>query len=293
MNESREFSLQRSNYMVRQFGREFEAKSVIAKWIVEKLVDDFKAVLLDTGSTAELVAKELFHKRRYLSILTNNMGAYVQYTNPSIDEKNKDDFDASLLDNEQLEKWKKNVGIGLTNGNELLITGGLFNPIHEGLYGQDAIKAINNFHPNISIIGVSGLTDKGLYGRGKHDSEVKEIMLKRPAEIRIAITDWTKIGKTDAHLFGSIADFGRLTSKAYIVTNTPPTEKQLIGIPKGLLKNKIELVEELQARIEKFHETKEELKGFEVDAKIEFIDVPFTYNEKDLLKIYFGIENTE
>ncbi len=48
--------------------------------VAKPYIKDFDAVLLDAGSTADMIAEEMFARCQFLSVLTNNMGAYAAYT---------------------------------------------------------------------------------------------------------------------------------------------------------------------------------------------------------------------
>ena len=208
LSKQAERTLPRGLYITTKIGEELTAKRRIAEYVVDKYIHDFDAVLLDAGSTAELIAQEMFAKRKFLSVLTNNMGAYAAYTRAGESSKSNDDA--------------KNIP---NNGNELLISGGRYVDVYESLLGEGAISSITNFTPNVIIIGTSGLTcDEGIFCHGSEESAVKSLLWNKATDTLLIATDWTKIGKIDAKSFGTISGFRMKAKKAVIVTSDPPKE---------------------------------------------------------------------
>ena len=68
----------RGQYITRKMREQSKAKRSIAEQVAAEYIKDFDAVLLDAGSTSELIAEEMFARHQFLSVLTNNMGAYVR-----------------------------------------------------------------------------------------------------------------------------------------------------------------------------------------------------------------------
>jgi DeoR/GlpR family transcriptional regulator of sugar metabolism len=201
-----ETTLTRGLYISIKTQEEQEAKIFIAKHVVKKYIKDFDAVLLDAGSTAEIIAEEMFSTKKFLSVLTNNMGAYAAYVRAG--EKIKS------------ENAVKNQPI---QGNELLISGGRYVDVYESLLGSGALSSIDDFTPNVIIIGTSGLTSEGsIFCHGSEETAVKERLWKKQTDIRLIATDWTKIGKRDAHGFGKVSELHLNAKEAVIVTNLPP-----------------------------------------------------------------------
>lgn len=204
----------RGVYIQTKMSAQNESKRAIANLIAAKYVKDFDAVLLDAGSTAEMVAEEIFSKRRFLSVLTNNMGAYAAYTRARAV--------AQLADTDE-EYLNEEGARGALNGNELLITGGRYVDTYEALLGEGAISAMETFTPNITIIGISGLRcQEGVFCHGAEESAVKKLLWKKQTDIRLIVADWTKIGKRDAHIFGIVEQLGSHVKQAVLVTCNPP-----------------------------------------------------------------------
>ncbi|CAN2043949.1 Bacterial regulatory protein, DeoR domain protein [Candidatus Magnetomoraceae bacterium gMMP-1] len=199
--------LPRGQYYKAKMGTLPSEKNKIASYIVSEYIKDFDAVILDSGTTAELIAEEMFARRRFLSVLTNNMGAYASYTRAqAITKEGESDKGASSL-----------------HGNELLITGGRYVDVYEALLGGDTAKSMAQFTSNITIIAISGLRcDEGVFCHGEEEAVVKKILWEKPTDIRVIAADWSKIGKRDAHIFGPLKNFKNDAKKAVVVTCNPP-----------------------------------------------------------------------
>ena len=196
-------------------------KEGIAKYVVSELIDSGKGVFLDTGSTVRAVATEIF-SRKYpcssppseqpkhsLTIMTNNMGIYHDFTT-----------------------WQLDPILALTV--VLILTGGVYDKDHGGLFGTQAAESLENFHPEVTVMGTSGLRfsskkdgkDGGIYYHGHTPEEVvKKAIFDKPAFRRIIVCDYSKIGKWDSFLCGRIEDLLENTEeKCYIVTSEVPCE---------------------------------------------------------------------
>lgn len=206
--------LQRAPYIDRKIGTAYPVKFKIAEHVVTKYIHDFDAVMLDAGSTAELIATEMFKRKHYLSIMTNNMGAYAAYTT------------AKPLDdpcNVSTETGNKSELLTVTSSNELQISGGRYVDTYESLLGDQTITAFANFWPNVVIIGVSGLrVGEGLFCHGGEESAVKALLCAKPTDRRLVATDWSKVGRRDAHSFAEVEKLHAYAKIAVVVTNQPP-----------------------------------------------------------------------
>jgi len=200
-------SLPRGRYFQAKMGSWTEEKLQIASFIVDKYVKDFDSVIIDSGTTLELVAEKMFARKRFLSVLTNNMGAYASYTRA-----------------QDLATGETTVKGGSLNGNELLITGGRYVDVYEALLGNDTAKSMEQFTSNVTIIGISGLRcEEGVFCHGEEEAIVKRILWEKPTDIRVIAADWSKIGKRDAHVFGKLKDFKNdINKNAVVVTCNPP-----------------------------------------------------------------------
>ncbi|MBK6931725.1 MAG: DeoR/GlpR transcriptional regulator [Saprospirales bacterium] len=184
-----------------------DVKRQIAIHVANNYINDFDAVLLDAGSTAEMIAQEMFARRRFLSVLTNNMGAYAAFTR------------AREIAQETADKDENPPN----RGNELIISGGRYVDVYESLLGEVAIASISEFTPNIIILGTSGLRcEEGIFCHGSEESAVKKLLWTKPTDTRLIATDWTKIGKRDAHAFGPVEQLAVNAKRAVVVTCEPP-----------------------------------------------------------------------
>ncbi len=203
---------QRGFYILTKMKLESPVKLEIAKHVVKKYIKDLDAVLLDAGSTAELIAEELFSLRKFLTVMTNNMGAYAAYTRamaPSGDSQ-------AGGTERQIARYE----------NDLVLPGGRYDATYEALFGDETLKAIQSFSPNVTIIGASGLRfSEGIYSHGVEDVRVKRLLWTIPTEIRLIAIDSSKIGKRDAFSFGNtVAELREGARKAVVVTNSPPKD---------------------------------------------------------------------
>ena len=205
--------LPRGHYIERKMKDQSPAKFLIALHVATNYVKDFDAILLDAGSTAELIANEIFALRSFLSVLTNNMGAYAAYTQA---------LAGTRAEATNGQPQAANVTAPL-HGNELLITGGRYVDTYEALLGGGTIESIKPFTPNLTVIGISGLRrDEGVFCHGEEEAAVKSLLWTKPTDIRLIATDWSKIGKRDAHAFGRLDQFTMNAKQAIIVTCNPP-----------------------------------------------------------------------
>ena len=171
-----------------------------------KLLKNSNSIVLDAGTSAMYVAEAIFSsKLKSLSILTHNIQVFLRY------------FDKPMH----------------TTNHQLLLTGGCFDPEYNALYGFLTERAYEEFHPNVVILAISGLTaslnpsiPSGVYCHSVVETRVKEFLFALPVERRIIIADSSKIGKVDSHMFGDFSkigsNLGRL-GKAFVVTNKPVT----------------------------------------------------------------------
>ena len=229
-----EHQMARGQYIKSKISQQNIPKKQIAKYIVSKFVKDFDAVLLDAGSTAEFISKELFTQRKFLTVMTNNMGAYASYTQ-AIGSR---------------EKSHSGLVAGLLNENELLLTGGRFDITYEALFGDATLKAIQGFTPNVTIIGVSGLRfNDGIYCHGSEEVRVKRLLWTIPTDTRIIASDWTKIGRRDAYAFGpQVSQLKNGARMAVIVTSKPPREAD--SELRKEFDEQVQLIKESNIRIE-------------------------------------------
>lgn len=207
--------MQRGPYIRAKKDQQKESKEKIAEYIASNLVKDFDAVLLDAGSTAEVIAQKLFTARKFLTVMTNNMGAYVSYTQAVAGRE---------------EQGVSQLVAGLLNENELILTGGRFDVTYEALFGDATLKAIEGFSPNVTIIGVSGLLfNGGVFCHGSEEVRSKKMLWSIQTDIRVIALDWTKVGKRDAFAFGpQVSQLKVGAKRAVVVTTQPPRDAEAV-----------------------------------------------------------------
>lgn len=208
--------MERGPYIKAKKDQQDSSKEKIAEYIASQLVKDFDAVLLDAGSTAEVIAQKLFTLRKFLTVMTNNMGAYVSYTQAVAQKQAVPES----------EKGTPALVAGLLNENELILTGGRFDVTYEALFGDATLKAIDGFSPNVTILGVSGLLFKGgVFCHGSEEVRLKNKLWTIPTDTRVIAADWTKIGKRDAFAFGpNVIELKSNAGRAILVTSQPPRD---------------------------------------------------------------------
>lgn len=178
-----------------------DAKRAIAVKIAETFVRDNDSVILDAGSTAEMIADELFCRRSHLSVLTHNMRVYVSHIR------------ALSASSDPAESGE----------NQLLITGGRYDHTYEALLGPYADASIESHGTRVIIIGVSGLrSEDGAYCRGAYELSMKRLFWGKPTDRRIIATDWSKLGSRDVLAFGKLEQMHFAADEAILVTNEPP-----------------------------------------------------------------------
>ena len=198
--------IERGQYISYKLLTQRKEKEIIAERAM-KYIENFQSVLLDAGSTVELVAERMFREKEFLTVLTNNMGVYVQF----------------------FQGGRKNL---TAQNNKLIISGGEYFEVFESLLGQGARDSIEKFRPNVTIIGTSGIkSDEGIFCHGAEESAIKLLMCQRPTDTLLIVTDWTKIGKADAYAFRKIPELFECAGKVIIVTNAP--DRKYYGMSKA------------------------------------------------------------
>ncbi|CAN2042724.1 hypothetical protein GMMP15_900003 [Candidatus Magnetomoraceae bacterium gMMP-15] len=193
-----------------------DPKLLIAEVIAKRYIRDYDSVLLDAGSTAERIAQKMFEHRKYLSIMTNNMGAWANYsglTAKTLDDclKEVSSDQTSSVNESGGQYWKDHSRTNKAN-HRLELAGGIYHRHYDSLLGEKTIQAFETFYPNVVIIGVSGLTaDEGLFCQSDKELELKKYLWKKRTTTRIIAATSDKIGRRDSYTFGDLE-----TAKAYI-----------------------------------------------------------------------------
>ena len=209
-------------YTASQQGRRLKEKMGIARYILKYIIQDDMSIFLDAGSTVEQVGHVLFneqdklnHYRQGLTILTNNMLVFEEFTKPELSFQMSD------------------------RGNVLALTGGAYNRNHKALFGPTVEEVLKAVCPVVVVIGTSGLIVEAeqkdtqpktesqlLSGIFNHDlvseGATKKAIAKKRTYHRVIVCDYSKIGIWDSSLFASITDLANHTEKCTIVTSVVP-----------------------------------------------------------------------
>jgi DeoR family transcriptional regulator, glycerol-3-phosphate regulon repressor len=118
------------------------AKRAIARAVAAR-VPDGCSIIVNIGTTAEAVARELAHARRGLRVITNNLNVAAILAD-------KPDF-------------------------EVIVTGGVVRSRDRGVVGEAAVEFIRQFRVDIGLIGISGLEADGTL----RDFDYREVKVAR------------------------------------------------------------------------------------------------------------------
>ena len=172
-----------------------EQKSRIGKKAAE-FINDWDAIILDSGSTTTEVAKNLANKQN-LTIITNALNI-------------------ALL-------------LGSQPSFEIMVTGGEFKAPTLSLTGEKAAHFFRQFHVNKLFLATKGISlETGLTYPSVSDLPVKKAMIESATEVYL-VADSTKIGMP------SFASLGGLNMIHYFITdNAIQDEKRQIFEDKGI-----------------------------------------------------------
>lgn len=156
--------------------------------LVEGLVSEGEAVMLDVSSTAVYIAREL-KKKEKLTVITNSVEIIVE-----------------LYD---MPKWT------------VISTGGTVREKSFALWGPHTDEVLSSYHVDKAIISCKGLDlENGITDYVEQDASSKRMML-RAAKERILVADYTKF---DTTAFTKVTDWAFITK---IVTDRKPAKKWL------------------------------------------------------------------
>ena len=156
--------------------------------LVEGLVREGEAVMLDVSSTAVYIAREL-KKKEKLTVITNSVEIIVE-----------------LYD---MPKWT------------VISTGGTVREKSFALWGPHTDEVLSSYHVDKAIISCKGLDlGNGITDYVEQDASSKRMML-RAAKERILVADYTKF---DTTAFTKVTDWAFITK---IVTDRKPAKKWL------------------------------------------------------------------
>jgi DeoR family glycerol-3-phosphate regulon repressor len=160
-------------------------KRRIARHLADTIIDG-DSVMMDTGTTTSILARELLGKRG-LTIVTNSSD--VART------------------------------LATVNGNRVYMTGGELHGDNGAAFGRSAVEFIANFKVNYAVISIAAVgADTGLMDYHLAEAEFARTVLTCGKQ-RIVITDHTKFNRTALVRVGGFADFDTL-----VTDKVPPPE---------------------------------------------------------------------
>lgn len=177
------------------------AKRAVAKKIVNQLLHEGDAILLDAGTSSYPIAEEIAEKAKrepgttHYTIMTHNYMAF--------------DILAKRVPREAM--------------CNILLAGGRYDEDLNALFGLQTLTAYKEFHPKVILLAVSALeADTGLYCHGNTEEfPVKQIIFEKRAVDRIIVADHTKLGRPDALCFGSTSGLTKDVENCILVTDEP------------------------------------------------------------------------
>jgi DeoR family transcriptional regulator, glycerol-3-phosphate regulon repressor len=160
----------------RRLREHFAAKRAIARRAA-RLIDDGDSLMLDTGTTTSIFARELL-KKRNLTVVTNSS-----------------DIARTLA---------------TMNGNKVYMAGGELNGSNGAAFGPSAIAFAASFHVRHAIISIGALdADFGPSDSYLAEAEFARMVLSR-GENRVMLSDASKFGRTALIKVCDFKDINRL-----------------------------------------------------------------------------------
>ena len=160
----------------RRLREHFAAKRAIARRAA-RLIEDGDSLMLDTGTTTSIFARELL-KKRNLTVVTNSS-----------------DIARTLA---------------TVNGNRVYMAGGELNGSNGAAFGPSAIAFAASFHVRHAIISIGALdADFGPSDSYLAEAEFARMVLSR-GETRVMLSDASKFGRTALIKVCDFKDINRL-----------------------------------------------------------------------------------
>ena len=157
-------------------------KRAIARHVAA-MISDGDSVMMDTGTTTSLLARELLGKRR-LTVVTNSSD--VART------------------------------LAIVNGNKVVMAGGELNGDNGGAFGRAAIGFIERFNTEFAIISIAAVNARqGLMDFQLAEAEIARAVLAQGRR-RLVVTDHTKFSRT---ALVTVCGFGEFDE---LITDAPP-----------------------------------------------------------------------
>jgi DeoR/GlpR family transcriptional regulator of sugar metabolism len=161
-----------------RLGFNYDKKLRIAR-MAAGLVNDGETILIESGSTNALLARELA-KKKNITIITTNV--YIA---------------------RQLRKSEK-TGV--------ILLGGIYQPASESLVGKITRLSLDQINFDKAFIGIDGYTaEAGFTLRDLFRAEISSYIIKKASDA-IIISDSTKFGKTELTNICYLADINRIAT---------------------------------------------------------------------------------
>ena len=169
--------LQDADDLSNRLGFNYETKLRIARKAA-MLVSEGETILIESGSTNALLARELIKKKNITLVTTN---VYI----------------ARQLRNDQAS---------------IILTGGSYQPSSESLVGKITKASLDQLNFDKAFIGIDGYTsESGFTLRDIFRAEISSYIIKKAMET-IIVTDSSKFGKTGLTSIGYPVDIKRIAT---------------------------------------------------------------------------------
>ena len=166
-------------------GEDLEAKRVLARATAE-LIDDGESVIIDNGTTCEMVAEQL--AGRDIRVLCLSLGA--------------------------------GAAVASVRGAAVTIAGGPVDPESLSLFSAEAVEAVRAFRADVAVLSTCAVsTREGLTVMESDDAMVKRAIMASSTR-RILPTAPSKITQTSTYRFGRIEDLDVLLTTSQIAPDT-------------------------------------------------------------------------
>ncbi|HLS64144.1 MAG TPA: DeoR/GlpR family DNA-binding transcription regulator [Ruania sp.] len=131
-----------------------------------KRIESGMSIMLDTSSTNVFLARLIARREMQLTVLTNYLPI--------------------------LQTLRSSEGV------DLIVIGGKFNPNHDAFFGMDAVAMTESLHVNLAVLSTSAMTAEQTYHQDQDIVTMKRAMIAA-ADRRILLMDPTKIERTALH----------------------------------------------------------------------------------------------
>lgn len=180
-----------------------EAKFAVARYIVQKFLQEGDSILLDAGTSLYPIAEEIVAGARqspehsHFTIMTHNYKAFQILVDVPTD--------ANL---------------------NIVLAGGRYDKDLNALFGPQTTMAYSEFFPKVVLIGISAMNaTQGLFCHGNTEElDVKKLIFKKPCGKRIIVADYTKLGTYDSLCFGRSEDMLTNTESCIVIIDTPNSD---------------------------------------------------------------------